>query len=269
MYFDVNGKQVFASTGGKPFDNALPTVIFLHGSGLDNSFWSFHSRFFAAANYAVLALDLPGHSHSDGPPLTTIEAISDWLHDVVATLDINDISLVAHSQGCLVALEFGSRHAGRLRSASLIASGLATPVNPALINAAENDPEAAISMMLSWGFGPASHQNGESTPGGAMVDGSRDVMQCNVPDALAADLKACDAYRNGKHAARKLAVPVQVITAEQDRMAPKKATDELVAHLANPAVTLLQEAGHMVPLEAPNKTRELLMSFVVANNPWD
>ena len=99
MYFAVNGKQVFATTGGKPFDNSKPTVIFLHGSGLDHTFWGLHARFFAFRNYSVLVPDLPGHTNSEGPPLTTIEAIADWLNDVVKTLDINNISLVAHSQG--------------------------------------------------------------------------------------------------------------------------------------------------------------------------
>jgi esterase/lipase len=28
-----------------------------------------HSRFFAFRNYAVLVPDLPGHTHSEGPPL--------------------------------------------------------------------------------------------------------------------------------------------------------------------------------------------------------
>ena len=39
MYFDVGGKQVFATTGGKAFDNKKPGVIFLHGSALDHTFW--------------------------------------------------------------------------------------------------------------------------------------------------------------------------------------------------------------------------------------
>ena len=60
MYFDVNGRKAFATTGGKPLDKDLPTVIFLHGSGLDHTFWGLHSRFFAFRNYAVLALDTPG-----------------------------------------------------------------------------------------------------------------------------------------------------------------------------------------------------------------
>ena len=92
MYFDVNGKQVFASTGGKPFDNGKPVVMFLHGSGFDHTVWNLQSRFFAFRDYAVLALDLPGHTNSEGPALESIEAMADWLHDVVEVLDCKDIS---------------------------------------------------------------------------------------------------------------------------------------------------------------------------------
>ena len=92
MYFAANGKQVCAATGGKPFDNSLPAVIFLHGSGLDHTFWGLHSRFFAFRKYAVLVPDLPGHTNSAGPALTSIEAMADWLNDVVAALKINNIS---------------------------------------------------------------------------------------------------------------------------------------------------------------------------------
>ena len=106
MYFDVNGKQVFATTGGKPFDNTKKTVIFLAGSALDHTFWGLHSRFFAFRNYSVLCLDTPGHSHSEGPALESIEELGDWVNAVAETLDIADVSIVAHSQGCLTALEY-------------------------------------------------------------------------------------------------------------------------------------------------------------------
>ena len=224
MYFDVNRKTVFATTGGKSFDKNLPCVIFLHGSGLDHTFWSLHSRFFAFRNYSVLALDLPGHTHSEGPSLKSIEEIGEWLNDVVTALDINNISIVAHSQGVLNTLEFVSQHPRRIRSVSLIASGLATPINPALIEAAENNPEDAIAMMLGWGFGPAGHLHQGPVPGNSMVAGGRRVMLGNVPQELATDLKACDAYKKGKEAAAKITVPIQVIVAGQDRMAPRKAT---------------------------------------------
>lgn len=267
MYFEVKGKQAFATTGGKEFDNKKPTVIFLHGSGLDHTFWGLHSRFFAFRHYSVLVPDFPGHTHSAGPPLESIEAMADWLNDVVDTLGAENISVVAHSQGCLVALEFASRYPEKLRSVSFVASGLATPVNPALIDAAENKPETAIAMMLSWGFGPAGHLHQGPIPGNSMVAGGRKVMRQNVPGELATDLRACDAYTNGRNAAAAIGCPVQVILAGKDRMAPRKAGMELVEHLNDPALTIIEESGHMIPQEAPDQCRRLLRDFIFTHNP--
>jgi pimeloyl-ACP methyl ester carboxylesterase len=267
MYFEVNGKQAFATTGGKVFNNQLPTVIFLHGSGLDHTFWGLQSRFFAFRRYSVLVLDYPGHTNSEGPPLASIEDIADWVHDVVEVLDVNNISLVAHSQGCLVALEYASRYKDRLKSVSFIASGLATPVNDALIDAAENNPEAAIAMMLSWGFGPAGHLHQGPIPGNSMLAGGRKVMRGNVPNELATDLRACNAYQNGKQAAAAIDCPRQVILAGKDRMAPRKAGMELVEHLNEPELHIIEESGHMVPQEAPDQCRTLLRDFIFSHNP--
>jgi len=267
MNFEVDGRQAFATTGGRPFDTTRPTIVFLHGSGLDHTFWALYSRFFAFRHYSVLAPDFPGHTNSAGPPLTTIEAQADWLHAVVETLAMRDVSLVAHSQGCLVALEFASRFRTGLKSVSFIASGLATPVNQALIEAAENRPEAAIDMMISWGFGPAGHLHQGPIPGNSMAAGGRKVMRRNVPAALAADLRACNAYANGRHAAAAIDCPVQVILGGKDRMAPRKAGMELIAALHDPELHVIDECGHMVPLEAPNRCRACLRDFLSRHNP--
>ena len=267
MYFDVNGKQVFATTGGKPFDKSQPVVIFLAGSALDHTVWVLQARFFAFRKYSVLALDLPGHTNSEGPALTSIEAMGDWLNDVVEALDIKNLSLVAHSQGCLTALEYASRYPDRLRSLSLIASGLATPVNDYLLNAANEDPEAAIAMMIGWGFGTAGHLHQGPIPGNSMVASGRKIMRRNTPNELAIDLKACNDYKNGRKAAAAITCPVQVIIAGKDRMAPAKATATLVKHLPGPEVTYIPESGHMVPQEVPNQCRSSLRSFIFTNNP--
>lgn len=267
MYFDVNDKQVFATTGGKPFDNSKPVVIFLSGSALDHTFWALHSRFFAFRNYAVLVPDTPGHTNSEGPELTSIEEMADWLHDVVETLGADNLSIVGHSQGCLTALEFASRYPEKVRSVSFIGSGLATPVNPGLIAAAENDPKAAIDMMISWGFGEAGHMHQGPIPGNSMAAGGWKTMHRNAPRALATDLKACDDYKNGEDAAAKIVCPHQVILAGKDRMTPRKAGMKLVEHLADPELHLIEKSGHMIPLEAPDECRSLLREFIFANNP--
>ena len=267
MYFDVNGKRVFATTGGKPFDNKKPVVLFLSGSALDHTFWGLQSRVGAFRKYAVLVLDTPGHTNSQGPELTSIEAMGDWVNDVVETLGANNISVVGHSQGCLTALEFVSRYPGKIRSVSFIGSGLATPVNPGLIAAAENDPKAAIDMMISWGFGEVGHMHQGPIPGNSMAAGGWKTMHRNAPKGLATDLKACDDYKNGEDAAAKIVCPQQVILAAKDRMTPRKAGMKLVEHLADPEFHLIEKSGHMIPLEAPDECRSLLCDFIFANNP--
>jgi pimeloyl-ACP methyl ester carboxylesterase len=264
---DVNGRQVFATTGGRHFDAAKPAVVFLHGSGFDHTIWNLQTRFFAFRNYSVLAPDLPGHSGSEGPPLESIEAMADWLNDLVENLDIRDLSLVAHSMGCLVALELASRYPDRLRSVSLIASGLATPVNDALLDAAANDPAAAVAMMTGWGFGQAGHHHQGPIPGNSMIAAGQKILFRNSPAALSADLNACNRYANGKTAAKAIRCPVQVIVAGKDRMAPRRATDELIACLDNPDIAVIRESGHMVPQEAADRCRALLRNFIFRQNP--
>lgn len=267
MYFEVNARQVFATTGGKPFDNKKKTVIFLAGSALDHTFWGLHSRFFAFRNYSVLCLDTPGHTNSEGPALESIEALGDWVNDVVKALDVADVSVVAHSQGCLVALEYASRHPDRVRSVSLICSGLATPVNDYLLNAAVKDPQAAVDMMISWGFGSVGHFHQGPIPGNSMAGGGHKIMWRNSPNELAVDLNACNNYKNGKAAAAAITCPTQVLIAGKDRMAPAKATAALVEHLNQPEVNRIADSGHMLPLEAPNRCRKLLRDFIFRNNP--
>jgi pimeloyl-ACP methyl ester carboxylesterase len=71
MELTVNRRKVFAATGGRPFDAALPTVIFLHGAGMDHTVWALQTRYFAHHGQGVLAVDLPGHGRSGGSALPT------------------------------------------------------------------------------------------------------------------------------------------------------------------------------------------------------
>ena len=68
MYLQVNGAQTYCYTGGKAFDAAKPTVVFIHGVLNDHSVWILQSRYLAHHGWNVLAVDLPGHCRSDGPP---------------------------------------------------------------------------------------------------------------------------------------------------------------------------------------------------------
>jgi pimeloyl-ACP methyl ester carboxylesterase len=57
MYLTVNNAQTYCYTGGKPFNPAQPTVVFIHGVLNDHSVWILQSRYLAHHGWNVLAVD--------------------------------------------------------------------------------------------------------------------------------------------------------------------------------------------------------------------
>src|ERR1700742_4624032 len=114
MQLSVNGVGTFVTTGGKPFDKSLPTVVLLHGAGFDCSTWALHSRWFAHHGFSVLAPDLPGHGRSSGQPLATIADMADWTAALLDAVGADKARLIGHSMGSLIALETAARHPDRV-----------------------------------------------------------------------------------------------------------------------------------------------------------
>mgnify|MGYP000846274940 CR=1 FL=1 len=134
MDFSFKGRNVHASTGGVPFDAAKPVVVFLHGAGMDHTVWFLQSRWFAYRGRSVLALDFPGHGRSDGPLLSSIEAMADWTADVLDHLGVKQAAVVGHSMGALAAVSFAARHPEKIaRLVILNTAAFASPHLPARI----------------------------------------------------------------------------------------------------------------------------------------
>jgi pimeloyl-ACP methyl ester carboxylesterase len=137
MELEINGQAAYAYTGGKPFDAACPTVVFIHGAQNDHSVWLLQSRWFAHHGFGVLAVDLPGHGRSAGAPLPSIEDLADWiellLERVGAGATAKNVSLVGHSMGSLTALECAARHPARIARIALVGTAVPMPVSDGLL----------------------------------------------------------------------------------------------------------------------------------------
>ena len=77
MLIPVQGADLYAYTGGKAFDAAKPTVVFIHGVLNDHSVWILQSRYLANHGWNVLAIDLPGQGKSGGKPPESVEEAAD------------------------------------------------------------------------------------------------------------------------------------------------------------------------------------------------
>ena len=260
MYLQVRGNRTYAATGGKDFDSNLPTVMFVHGSGLDHRSWALQTRWFAYNGYSVLAPDLPGHSLSEGDALQSIEDMGAWLAEFIAASGANRVHAVGHSQGFLEVLELANQAPQLLKSITGIGTAGAIPVNPALIEAAKNSAGAAAEMLLMWGFGPDAQYGISAVPGMQPIAIGRQIMARNP---LHADLVACAEYKNGSEVAKSIDVPSQLILARKDRLTPLKAGLAFAEELGA-SVTVIERYGHMLPIEAPRQTLQKLRELIGA-----
>ena len=253
MQLTVNGAATFVATGGKAFDSSLPTVLFLHGAGMDHTAWAQHDRWFAHHGYNVLAPDLPGHGRSAGALLPTIAGMADWTAALLDASGAKSARLIGHSMGSLVALETAARHPAKVSGLVLVATSSAMAVGPDLLKAAEANDHAAIDMVAIWGLGHAAGLGGSLAPGLWMHGGVRRLLERCKDGVLFNDLSACNAYRNALAAAATVKVPATLVLGERDMMTPAKAGRALAAAIPNARTVVLRGAGHMMMAERPDE----------------
>ena len=263
MNIVVDGVNIFVATGGCVFDPKKPTVVFVHGSGLDHRSWALQARWFAFHGFSVLAPDLPGHSLSEGEPLKSIESMGKWLVKAIKHSGAENVHLVGHSQGFLVALEAAILLEDKLKSLTAVASASAIPVNESLVDTAQKNTKEAADMLLRWGFGSRSHSGSSAVPGMQPIGIGRQIMSSNP---LAEDLLACNKYKNGINCAKNIKAPSNVIVATEDKNTPYKFGLELAELLGAETITV-SGAGHMLPIEAPKSTLDAIKSFILQTNP--
>tara|TARA_B110000967_G_scaffold121161_1_gene123771 strand:+ start:6113 stop:6904 length:792 start_codon:yes stop_codon:yes gene_type:complete len=259
MNIVVDGVNIFAATGGCAFDQKKPTVVFIHGSGLDHRSWALQSRWFAFHGFSVFAPDLPGHSLSEGDPLKSIEDMGKWIVKAIKHSGAESIHLVGHSQGFLIALEASALLGDKLKSITAVASACAIPVNESLVETAKKNTSDAADMLLKWGFGSQTLSGSSAVPGMQPIGIGRQIMSKNP---LAEDLLACNKYKNGVNCAKTISVPSNVIVATEDKNTPYKFGLEL-ARLMGSETTTITGAGHMLPIESPKNTLDAIKTFIL------
>ena len=254
MNFAVEGKAAFAYTAAHELDAAKPTMVFIHGAGLDHSLFGLQSRYFGYHGWNVLAVDLPAHGRSAGPALPSIGAMADWLSAALKSLKIEKPSLVGHSMGALVALEYASRFpVGRI---ALIGVAYPMKVSEAFLDAARRNDHAAYDMETIWGHAAQVPLAGNPNPGMWMYGDALARLRRLAPGVLHSDLKACNDYQ----LAGDVTCPVLVIMGRRDVMTPPKAASSL-AEKTNAKTLAVEFSGHSLMAEAPDATLDGLVKF--------
>ena len=256
MIITIQNKSVHASDAGQGIENSKDTLVFLHGSGLSHIVWSLTEQFFSNKNFNVLSIDLPGHGNSEGPCLDSIEKIADWLEKVFAELNLKNIILVGHSQGCLEALEYSFKYKDRLKKIVFIGGSYRMPVHQDLINLASVGDSDAVKLMMKWGYEGSKKFIG-GNPVEKIIQSPRDISEI-----LAVDLNACNNYSNGTEAAKKINFPSLLIFGDLDKMVNLETAKKFSGLIKNSTTHVIKGCGHMIMIEKAFEMREKILEFL-------
>ena len=268
----VNGHLTYCYTGGKIFNAAQPTVIFIHGVLNDHSVWILQSRYLAHHGWNVLAIDLPGHCRSSGEAPSSVEEAADFIAALLDAAGAQRAALVGHSWGSLIALEAASRLKERISHLVLVGTAFPMKVSPALLDASLNEPMRALTLVNIFSRSTLAPRPSALGPGtwvyGASMALGRRVLASNTKvNVFHRGFKACDSYVNGEAAIQAISCPVLFVLGAQDQMTQPRAAQGLIA-IARKAgktvqVTILQ-VGHHQMTEAPDETLFSIRDFLKA-----
>lgn len=266
MELTVNGARTYCYTGGKPFDPAKPTVVFLHGVLNDHSVWILQTRWFAHHGWNVLAPDLPGHCKSEGEPPKSVGEAADFVLALLDAAHVRGAALVGHSFGALTALETAARAPERITHLALVGVAFPMKVSPALLENSQQAPMKAIDMVNVFSHSLMAPPPSALGPGTWLYGGSRALMKrvlASNPrvNVFHRGFVACDSYAGGDEAMAQVVCPTLFLLGRNDAMTPPKAAQSL-QQKARDGRTVVVDGGHQMMTEAPDAVLFALRDFL-------
>ncbi len=256
-------------------EGAGEVLLLVHGMGGSSSSWrEIVPRL--AKKYRVIAPDLLGHGESDKPRGDySLGAFAVWLRDLLDELGIPQATVIGHSLGGGVALQFAHQHRDYCRRLVLISSGgLGEDVGRLLRILSLPGAEIMLSMIASR---PAI---GVGNTLRALLTSDQEVSRFSEtlrahaslsnPDSRQAFLRTLRAVvdRRGQAvcALNRLHfhadLPSLIISGEQDRVIPVEHARAAHAALPNSRLHVIPDVWHHPQVERPDTVADLIDDFI-------
>jgi len=254
-----------------------PALLLLHGLGCDHTTWSpVIERL--ARRFTVIAPDLLGHGASDKPRADyTLGGYANGMRDLLAVLDIDRVTVVGHSFGGGVAMQFAYQFPQYTERLMLIApGGIGREVNPILRALTLPGAGPALAIAATPPIFAAVRFLGECAraarlPGTADVSGALSVLSgkhdARERDAFLHVLRAVVDWRGQvvtmtDRAYLALHMPTCVMWGEQDTVVPVGQAEIARRTIPGVRIDIVPGAGHFPHEEFPDRFAAVLTDFV-------
>ncbi len=219
-------------------DTSQPPLVLVHGAGGSHLDWPPELRRLPGTR--VIALDLPGHGRSAGPGRSDILAYAEAVSALLAALQIERAVIAGHSMGGAVALQVALHDPEHVAGLILMGTGSKLPIDPTLPQRIIEATEETVRWVVEWSWDPGVPES--------VKDLSRQRLLDIAPQVLQGDYLACQAF-DVRDQLDRIAVPVLVISATEDRMVKPKFGMTLAERIPQARLVMIEQAGHMFPLE--------------------
>ena len=259
-----------------------PALLLLHGLGCDHTTWSpVIERL--SRRFTVIAPDLLGHGASDKPRADyTLGGYANGMRDLLAVLGIDRVTVVGHSFGGGVAMQFAYQFPQYTERLMLIApGGIGREVNPILRALTLPGAGPVLAVAATPPVFAAARFFGECArvarlPGTADISGALSVLSgkhdARERDAFLHVLRAVVDWRGQvvtmtDRAYLALNMPTCVMWGERDTVLPVGQAEIARRMIPGVRIDIVPGAGHFPHEEFPDRFASVLTDFVRSTPP--
>jgi pimeloyl-ACP methyl ester carboxylesterase len=241
-----------------------PVLLFLHGIGGNKDSFDHQLPHFAD-RYMAVAWDMPGYGDTPLPaePLT-FPLLADAAADLIDQLAVDQVHLVGHSMGGMVAQELIARHPDRIASAVL--SG----TSPAFGKPGGDWQEkflAARLQPMDEGKTPADFADtlvadmwGDNVDAGRMAEAARSMKSLSAETYRAA--LTCIVTFNRIASLPAIACPTLCLAGEKDTNAAPAVMEKMAAKIPGSTYHCMPGVGHLANIERPDQFNAAIDDFL-------
>ncbi|MGY1719873.1 alpha/beta fold hydrolase [Blastococcus sp. SYSU DS0552] len=261
-----------------------PPLLLLHGIGNNCQTWAgVIDRL--AESHTVIAPDLLGHGDSDKPRGDySIAGYANGVRDLLAVLDVERATVVGHSLGGGIALQFAYQFPERCERLALVGSGGLGSELSAGLRAATLPGAELVVTALAGVSGPLRTGLRAVDQLGALAGWRRVRDLAEAGDALLAlqDAEARRAFLRTLRGAVDVrgqavtaldrlyladSVPMLVIWGGRDPIVPAQHAEPVRAAVPSARIEVFEDAGHWPHLDEPDRFCDVLLDFVATTEP--
>ncbi len=261
-----------------------PPILLIHGITSSSRTWK-RVMPRLAEDHTVIAPDLLGHGRSAKPPGDySLGAYASGIRDLLVALEVPRSTVVGHSLGGGIAMQFAYQFPERVGRMVLVDSGgIGREVSPILRAAALPGAEFVLPVM----FSPTLHDGAlkvRSLLGKIGLQPNADID--GVSEGFAS-LTEADARRAFLHTVRSVIdtggqrvcaedrlylagdVPAMVVWGENDRLIPVDHAYKAQEMLPDSRLEIFSDAGHFPFNDHPDRFVNVMRDFIATTEPTD